>query len=248
MIKEFCTNGRVARVDGGRLDRVNVSNIAMKNVGGAIFIRLGNRARSYQGEKPGMGSVGNIMISNVQASGIGSIGCSVTGLPRHPVENVSLNNIRITFEGGGTRQDATRSIPEKEQDYPEYNMFGRLPAYGFYCRHAKNIRFRHMELGFENEDHRPALVFEDVRDVDIFDFDAESTASAEALIWFRQVDGAFLHGCRPSRKIGTFLRVDSAESNNITLTGNDLGNVKRVLAIGEGIKETAVHIVGNRTN
>lgn len=234
-------------VDGGTLERVNVSNIVMENVGAAIFIRLGNRARSYEGEKPGMGSIKGIMINNIQAAAVGSTGCSITGLPNFPVENVTLSNIRIRFKGGGAREDALRQIAEKEKDYPEYSMFGTLPAYGFYCRHARGLRFQHLDLGFERDDHRPALVFEDVNDLDIFDFDARSTASAEALIWLRQVNGAFIHGCRPSHKLGTFLRVDSELSDNITLMNNDLSNAKRLFERGEGVKDLAIYVGANRT-
>jgi hypothetical protein len=234
-------------VDGGTLERVNVSNIVMENVGAAIFIRLGNRARSYASEKPGMGSVRDIMISNIQAAGVGSTGCSITGLPNFPVENVTLSNIRIRFKGGGTREDALRRIAEKEKDYPEYSMFGTLPAYGFYCRHARGLRFQHLDLGFERDDHRPALVFEDVNDLNIFDFDARSTASTEALIWLRQVNGAFIHGCRPCRKVGTFLRVDSELSDNITLINNDLSSVKRLFERGEGVKDLVIYVGANRT-
>ncbi len=68
-------------VDGAKLERVNVSNITMKNVQVAIFIRLGNRARPLPGEEaPGMGALSGVMISNIQGSDIGPFGCSITGI------------------------------------------------------------------------------------------------------------------------------------------------------------------------
>jgi len=151
-------------VDGGLLDRVNISNITMNNVSCPIFVRLGNRARPFKEgmEKPGIGRLRNVLISNVQASGANKVGCSITGSPGRPVENITLDHILIEFTGGGTLEDARSQVPENPDKYPEYSMFGVLPAYGFYCRHARNITFDHVETSVARPDQRPALVSEDV--------------------------------------------------------------------------------------
>ena len=78
---------------------------------------------------------------------------------------MDLSNIRIVYRGGGTREDAAREPPENETAYPEPSMFGTLPAYGFYLRHARNVTLRDVEVGFEGEDLRPAFVLQDVADV-----------------------------------------------------------------------------------
>jgi polygalacturonase len=89
----------------------------------------------------------------------------VAGLAGHPVEELDLANVRILYRGGGTREDAAREPPENETAYPEPSMFGTLPAYGFYLRHARNITLRDVEVGFSTEDLRPAFVLNDVTDV-----------------------------------------------------------------------------------
>ena len=245
-------------VDGGTLDRVNISNITMRNVkGSAIFIRLGNRGRLYdRRKKPGVGKVRNITISNVQASEVGGriepvgkrvVGCHITGLPGFPIEDVTLSNIRIRFKGGGTAEDALREIPERPEAYPSCRMYGTLPAYGFYVRHAERVEFHHLDLGFEKTELRPAMVFNDVKDLEIFDFDAESTASTNALIWLKQVRGAFIHGCSPRNPVTTFVRVDGNESDDITLMNNNMSRVKRILERGKQTKENAIYLDNNRT-
>jgi polygalacturonase len=236
-------------VDGGTLDGVAISNIRIDGVQNPIFLRLGNRARTYvEGmKKPGIGQFRNVKISNIIATGASRIACSITGLPGHPVENISLTDIRIDYKGGGTREDTQRVIPEEAAKYPESTMFGVLPAYGFYVRHAKNVKFRHIDLGFEKGDDRPALVCDDVTDLDIMDLDAESTPSAQALIWLKHVDGAFIHGCRPRDTVTTFVRVDGDSSNDISLMNNDLSKVDHVLEKGDGVGENAVYIRNNRT-
>ncbi len=156
-------------VDGGTMDRVAVSNIAMNGVGAPIFLRLGNRARPFKEgmETPRQGAMRNITISNVEATGANPTGCAISGLPDAAIENVTLSNIRLSFEGGGTTADAARAIPEKPTDYPEYAMFGRLPAYGFFCRHVKNLRLNGVELALASPDARPPFVFDDVSDLEL---------------------------------------------------------------------------------
>ena len=235
-------------VDGGAFNQVNVSNITMNNVNGAIFIRLGNRARPFKNgmEKPGMGSLRNVIISNVQATNVDSIGCSITGLPGHPVENVLLENVRINFRGGGTQKDGHLEIPELPDRYPEYKMFGTLPAYGFYCRHVNNLKFHHVELGFEKPDHRSAIVCDDVKDLELMGFDSESTGKTKTLIRLKQVDGAFIHDCRPRCKTKTFISLEGDLTDNITLINNDFSNVNQVIERSGEVTEKALFIKNNR--
>ena len=70
-------------VDGGTMDRVVVSDITMTGVGAPIFLRLGNRARPFKDgmDKPGIGSMKNITISNIEATGANPTGCAIAGLP-----------------------------------------------------------------------------------------------------------------------------------------------------------------------
>lgn len=46
-------------------------------------------------------------------------------------------------------------------------MFGRLPAYGFFCRHVKNLYLSRVELALASPDSRPALVCDDVADLEL---------------------------------------------------------------------------------
>ncbi|MBL8229860.1 MAG: glycoside hydrolase family 28 protein, partial [Bryobacterales bacterium] len=119
-------------VDGGVLDGVTISNITMHRVNNPLFLRLGNRARPFVkgGETPGTGRMHNITISNIEAHGGTRTGCAISGLPGHSIENVTLANLRLSFEGGGTGEDAGRTVPESPDRYPEHHMFGTLPTYG----------------------------------------------------------------------------------------------------------------------
>ena len=206
----------VEMVDGGALDRVTISNITMRNVKAPIFIRLGNRARPIPDlPPPGMGSLRNVIISNVQATGADTMGCSITGIPGYPVENVTLSNIRIESSGGGTANEATRDIPEKIDAYPSGKMFGTLPAYGFFCRHANNLRLHNIDLTIEEDDHRPSIVCDDVHDLDIFSLRADVSPTADCCIRLRNVHDALIHRCRSNATTDTFLQLEADTCSQI---------------------------------
>jgi polygalacturonase len=176
-------------VDGGTMDRIVVSNITMNKVGAPIFMRLGNRARPFKKdmEKPGIGAMHNITISNIEATGANATGCAISGLPEAKIENVTLSNVRLSFEGGGTKADAEREIPEKPAAYPEYSMFGRLSAYGLYCRHIRDLKLLKVQLQLEKPDQRHAVVLEDVEDGLIDGLDAPRSPEAGEIINFTNV-------------------------------------------------------------
>ena len=91
----------IEMVDGGTLDRVLVSNISMRNVRTPIFVRLGTRKESAETH-----------LRDVSISGICAVGAlvtsSITGVPGHPVEDISISDVRISSaEQGWTRGPIT---------------------------------------------------------------------------------------------------------------------------------------------
>ena len=56
-----------------------------------------------------------------------------------------------------------KDVPEEVDGYPEFSMFGELPAWGFYIRHANNITFRNVKMRLADSDYRPAFVLDDVK-------------------------------------------------------------------------------------
>jgi Glycosyl hydrolases family 28 len=79
----------IEMVDGGWVDGVAISNIRMQRVRTPIFVRLGARREA--------GRLRGVMIDNVHATGA-ILTSSITGIPGHSVEDVSLTNIRIESE------------------------------------------------------------------------------------------------------------------------------------------------------
>lgn len=94
---------------------------------------------------------------------------SIVGLPGYPVEDVTLENIEISYGGRASKEiayiplDKITTIPENPANYPEFSMFGELPAWGFYIRHASGIKMINVKLSYLENDFRPAMVLDDVK-------------------------------------------------------------------------------------
>jgi len=150
-------------VDGGWLEGVTISNVRMQRVRTPIFIRRGNRTPRPDGTP---GPLRGVMIENVHATGA-ILTNSITGLPGFDVEDVTLSGIRIDTQEQGQEDWIKRPIPEQERSYPEARMFGRLPAYGLYCRHVKGLHLRDLDLRGVAGDPRKSIICDDVKDAAI---------------------------------------------------------------------------------
>lgn len=183
-------------VDGGTLENIDISRIVMEDVGNPIFIRLGNRSKSWvKKDTVPVGTLRNVRISDVvatvtrespektvkavyknldvkklksdpekllqdQKTRTGPI--MITGIPGCYVEDVVLENVKISYPGGGSEEDAEIVVPEDENAYPEQYKFGVLPSWGAYIRHAKNITFKNVTLTTREHDAREMIITDDV--------------------------------------------------------------------------------------
>ncbi len=245
-------NGRVrgysgitlALVDGGQLERVAIANIAIHGVSVPLFLRLGDRGRLFKKDmqpQP-IGTFRNVVINNIVATDVGTTGCSITGQPGHPIENVLLSNLTFTFEGGGARELAAKEVPELPGQYPECVMFGDLPAYGFYGRHVKGLRFSNVQLRTSAPDLRHAMVLDDVTDLAVDGLDAQFWPGAASTLRLVQTRGALIRGCQPRAKDGTFLQVTGGNTSNIALIANDFAGVNTPIVIASEVKKGAVSV------
>lgn len=164
---DHCQGLALETEDGALLQDVTISNITMRNIVSApIFMRLGARMRGPQGTP--VGELRRVSINNIRVYNSNpKFGCIITGIPGHYLQDIDLNNIRIYYNGGGTAEQATKTVPELEKNYPEPNMFGTMPSYGFYIRHVDGIKLRDVEVSYLNADMRPAFIFDDVKGVDM---------------------------------------------------------------------------------
>lgn len=192
----------IESVDGGFLENIVVDSIRAVNTGNAIFIKLGQREVDRK-----KSTLKNVVLRNIQVEVAyerpdyaydirgpslpffhNTFPSSITGMPGHYVENVILENISIHYPGKGNKGMAYSplsrldNVPENEADYPEFSMFGELPAWGFYVRHVKGIKFKDVTVRIEDPDYRPAFVFDDVQNVKMESINIEGDSKEDLII------------------------------------------------------------------
>ncbi len=185
---------KIISMDGCRMENIQVSNVIMDNVSGPIFIRLGSRLKKYFSDEPDreVGILRNVSIRNVTMRVweegyplYGKLprkaGIIITGIPGHCIEDLTFENIDVTFPGNGTEADAAHhDVPEQEKEYPEFPSFHPIPAWGIYLRHAKNVRLRDFRMRTAAHDARPAMFTEDVEHLRLDDVEVNGEPFASS--------------------------------------------------------------------
>lgn len=154
----------IQNVDGGRVEDVEVSDMAIDGARVPIAIRMGARRSRPCGIPFGdLRVMRGIRIRNVRAAAQTAIACSITGVEGFRPADILLENVEIAIPGGGSAAAESKPVPECTDAYPEANMFGArlLPARGFYIRHADNVVFRNVTFSASRPDDRPDIVVED---------------------------------------------------------------------------------------
>lgn len=175
----------IEMVHGGVLENIHVEHIRATNTGNALFIRLGAQARAP-------GTLRNVVIRDMKVQVPFAriddayeirgpalpffhnvFPASITGLPDAPVQNVVLEDIEITYPGRGNPAYAhmplsrIQRVPEQRTLYPEFSMFGELPAWGLYVRHVAGLSLHNVRVRIKAPDYRAAMVLDDVKGLDL---------------------------------------------------------------------------------
>lgn len=156
-------------VDGAVIENIEIDGIQGVNIGNGIFLRAGARKGTRKGK------VENVSIQNVdveirtEKNPLKALpGVVIAGMPDQIISNIRLKNIVVKLPGGADRSSAKISISnikdilEKPDSYPEYSMFGELPAWGIYIRHASGVQFTGITISAAKTDFRTAVVLDDV--------------------------------------------------------------------------------------
>lgn len=178
-------------VDGAFLQDIDVDGVQADHVGCALFLRLGQRNMNVAQDTP-VSRFSNVSLKNINASisferadlqydmrgpalnaFFNPIPASITGLPDAPLHGISLENITISYPGRANKGLAYRPyhqlflVPQEREAYPEYTMFGELPAYGLYVRHVDGLTLKNIRISSREADFRPAIVFDDVKQLQL---------------------------------------------------------------------------------
>lgn len=181
-----CRGLALESVDGGNIEDVNINNITMQDIDNSpIYIRLGHRLRGPQATTT-VGVIRRVNISNVTVSdAVRNSAIIIAGTMDHPIEDVSLSDIRILYQGAGAADWAQLDPPEDEQgDYPEPGRLGNMPAYGLFARHVTGLTLRNVNVSYAAPDLRPAVVLDDVQGIEFDQFKSQLEAGVpEFMLW-----------------------------------------------------------------
>jgi hypothetical protein len=145
--------------------------LELARVGGAFFVYLAQQATTHPiGDTPKLGSIDGVSFTDIAGSTASwpnspHQGSLITGHiyngVTYPITNLSFTNVALAFDGGSSSVPA--SPPEAKPDqYPESNMFGDLPAWGYYLRHVDGATFTSCTTTVLAPDARPLLATDDV--------------------------------------------------------------------------------------
>lgn len=200
-------------VDGGILEDIDIRGVTARNTGNAIFIRLGKRQQNVP-----PGRLKGVYIANVKVqvpAGKPDAGyqmegprelfehnvfpSSISGIPGHKVSDITLENIEIAYSANAkeyiafSNPDSLESIPEKTGDYPEFSMFGELPAWGFYVRHADGVKMKNVKLSSTGPEFRAACVFDDMDGLELDGVKISRAASLPVILLNKVTRSSFKH-------------------------------------------------------
>jgi polygalacturonase len=256
--------------EGSRFENISFANLVLQQVTGPIHISLGPRTRQNQNVDEGLqptlpketrppAMARNISFSNISGTvttnppqlpettltsdvrpGEGHSCITLNCIGDATMENISFDNIHLTFGGGGTAEDAAR------RDLPkiagEYFMLGSMPAYGFYARNSRGLTLQNVRFQVSTPEMRPAVIFDHVEDVAINGLSVQANPEAESALRCINSKQILLTASRLLSSAAVFLQLEGADNENIKIDGGDQSKAALVLAFKDGATEKAVQL------
>ncbi len=237
------------------------SNLVMRDVTGPISIDLNNRGRGDPQNPPAQkGFLRSISFQGIRAEVV-SEGAQFAdinfaqnyrpGETRQAIvlnaigdcflEDIVLDDVRVTYGGGGTAEEAERAVPQVAGEYFE---IGTPPAYGLYARNVRGLALHNVRFEVQKPDLRPAVVLEHVSDGSINGFSAEGNPRAKSVLRFVETEDVLVAGARVLAPAAAFLEVEGAATKGITIDGGDLTKASTAVTFGAGAAREAVKVRG----
>ena len=255
---------------GSRFEHMSFSNLVLQDVTGPIHIAAGPYQRRAPAGGPDAPTaptteprppavVRHIAFSHIH----GTVTTNPPPLPDYPfesdyrpgelhscitlngvgdavLENISFDNVHLTFGGGGTAEDAARR--DLPQIAGEYFALGPIPAYGLNARCARGLTLQNVRFQVDRPDLRPAVVLDHVDDVAINGLSVQGNAAAESVLRFRATREVLLSATRLLTPAAVFLQVEGSGNGAITVDGGDLSKAAAPLAFKDGATAQAVKL------
>lgn len=251
---------------GSRYENMSFSNLVFRDVTGPICLGAGwqhgqnpNRPGAASESEPPPALIRNISFSNISGNVIthqdrlddsdftsgdspGQMhSCIILNCVKgNRIENISFNDIRLTFGGGGTAEEAARrQLPNIAN---EYFSLGAMPAYGLYARNVRGLTLNGVRFETATPDLRPAMILDHVTDAAVNGFNMQGDKNAESVLRFIDSRDVLMSAARLLTPASVFLRLEGAGNGNIIVDGGDISKAAQVVAFEDGAEEKSVKL------
>jgi polygalacturonase len=249
---------------GSEFRNISFSDLVLDDVTGPISISVG-KGRRRASDQPQPEVLPPVMVRNISFSNIQG---NVTTNPPHELsegtitigsrpgeahsaivlnavddsilENISFNNVHLTFGGGGTAEEAARRDVPKV--FGEYFELGPIPAYGLYARNARGLTLDNVRFEVSTPDLRPAVIFDQVEDAALYGLNVEGNKEAESVLRFIDSKQALLTASRVLTPSSTFLQLEGEGNEGIIVEGGDLSKASSPVTFKNGASEKSVQL------
>jgi hypothetical protein len=241
-----------------RVQNILFSNLALQDVTGPISIHRSNRSRRAgdASEPAQRGFLRNISFNAIRASVVSegkqfpdiafkqnyrpgeTRQCIVlNGIDDAFLEDITLNDVHVTYGGGGTADEARREVPQAAGEYFE---IGTPPAYGLFARNVRGLTLNNVRFEVVEPDLRPAVVLDRVSDVTATGISAAGNRQARSVLRFVNTRDALVASSRVLTPAAVFLELEGAGCEGITVDGGDLSKAATPVSFEAGARKNAV--------
>ena len=213
------------RERGGVVEDIRVTNVVMTNVMCPFIMNLYYGCGAWGTDKiadrspwpvnEGTPRFRRVHFSDITARDVRYAAAFLYGLPEMPVEEITFSNVDISMA-----LDAEPGVPAMA---PNLEPMQRA---GFWAANVRDLRFHNVTVA---DQLGPALLLADAADVEINGFTTPTPSADAPVIQMRNVEGAFIHGCKVAEGAGTFLHVEGAQTRYIVLNNNQMRRAARII-------------------
>lgn len=158
----------IQSVDGGKIENLQFRRLVIQNVESVFFALIADKARVPEGYAKRIGSISHILFEDIEASGVRrNYGTYLGGFKCkdqiYRIKDFVFRNVNVIYQGGC--MECPAEPEEFGKQYPESNVFGVLPASGYYIRHAEEIVFADCKTVIALPDARDVFYLSDAHEI-----------------------------------------------------------------------------------